>query len=577
MSIIESITAAASRILTRKGGKSSGGKGNGWQPVALDLAEEVPEVGQYAEWMANASSKVTLFAGKRGPDGEIIPAPAGSRPAELVAAIAGGPDGQAQLLSDFAWNLSVTGEAWLIIIPDKDADTFNGDRWEVLSVEEAIPQRGKLKATIDGVDMEIAEYDPDNPPAADEPAYMRVYRPSKRRKQEATSPVRSSIVVLEELRLLNAAVAAVARSRITGRGVLLVPSGTRFPATPGQEQAEDSLLDTFIEVASTAIREPESAAATVPILLEIPGDRINGVKWLDFGVGFDTMLIQLRDEAIRRFAAGVNVPAEQLLGVGGMNHWGAWAVSAEAISTGVEPTVAIPCNALTTEWLQPILDAEGDPEAGEWLVWYDSSGLRTSSNKAAAALEAFKEGLISDEAARREIGFTEADKPSTAPVQPLPEEAPMSLPVDQIQQPPTTQPGVDLAAAAVPLSLPAYGPLVDAVDGLVWAALTSSGHKQRLTSSVPRPARADARELDPAHVHVVHSVGSSEAIDAWRLLDGVWSRVPEVAARHGLDPVTLTAALDKYVRALLVAGQPHVYANVPRLLAQTDLAARVAA
>lgn len=573
MSVIESITAAASRILTRKGGKSSGGKAASWRTVALDLAEEVPEVGAYADWIANASSKVTLYAGKRGPDNNIIPAPDGSRAAELVAAIAGGPDGQAQLLSDFAWNLSVTGEAWLIIIPDEDADTYNGDRWEVLSVEEATPQRGKLKATIDGVEVEIHEYDPDNPPSADEPAYMRVWRPSKRRKQEATSPVRSSIVVLEELRLLNAAVAAVARSRITGRGVLLVPAGTRFPAPPGQEQAEDSLLDTFIEVASTAIREPESAAATVPILLEIPGDLINGVKWLDFGVGFDTMLMQLRDEAIRRFAAGVNVPAEQLLGVGGMNHWGAWAVSAEAISTGVEPTVAIPCNALTTEWLQPILEAEGDPEAAEWLVWYDSSGLRTSSNKAASAIEAFKEGLISDEAARREIGFTEADAPTaTAPVQPQPEEAPVSLPVDQIQQPPATQPGVDLAAAAS-----SWGPLVDAVDGLVWSALTSSGHKQRLTSSVPRPARAEARELDPAHVHVVHSVGSSEAIDAWRLLDGVWCRVPEVAARYGVDAGALTAALDEYVRALLVAGQPHEYANVPRLLAQADLMLRAAA
>lgn len=143
---------------------------------------------------------------------------------------------------------------------------------------------------------------------------------------------------------------------------------------------------------------------------------------------------------------------------------------------------------------------------------------------------------------------------------------------------PANQPGADVVAAdAVTAAAPGYGPLVDAVDGLVWSALTSSGHKQRLTSSVPRPARAEARELDPAYVHVVHSVGSGEAIDAWRLLDGAWCRVPEVAARHGLDAVTLTAALDRYVRALLVAGQPHVYANVPRLLAQADLMLRAAA
>ena len=46
--------------------------------------------------------------------------------------------------------------------------------------------------------------------------------------------MRSSIDLLEELLLLKSAVKAIARSRLTGRGLLLVPKGTRFPTLPTQ-------------------------------------------------------------------------------------------------------------------------------------------------------------------------------------------------------------------------------------------------------------------------------------------------------------------------------------------------------
>ncbi|MFH9016317.1 hypothetical protein ACH4C6_33655 [Streptomyces sp. NPDC017943] len=45
----------------------------------------------------------------------------------------------------------------------------------------------------------------------------------------ADSPV---LELMEELRLLNAAVKAIARSCLTGRGILLVLKGVRFPTRP---------------------------------------------------------------------------------------------------------------------------------------------------------------------------------------------------------------------------------------------------------------------------------------------------------------------------------------------------------
>ncbi len=565
MSAIETITAAATRILTKKKGGGAGGS-SGLGSIAWDLFDTVPEVGTYADWVSNAMSGARLYAGTVQTDGTIEPLPDTSRAAELMKTIAGGMDGQSTLLGDFGTNLAVAGEAWLIIIPNADADSFVEDRWVVLSTEEVKVQRGKIKAVVDGEEVNILEYDPEATEDPEAPVAIRVWKQSPRRREQATSPVIRAITVLEELRLLNAAVAAIARSRITGRGVLLVPAGTRFPGPAGQAGADDSLLDTFIEVASTAIREPESAAATVPIVLEVPGDLIQGVKWLQFTSEFDALALQLRDEAIRRFATGADVPAEVLLGLGDTNHWGAWAITAEALKMGAEPRLALVCQAITQEWLQPLLVAENDPDAADIVVWFDTAALRSSSNKAASAIEAYKQGLISAEAARRELGFTEADAPGTARPAINTTEGD-DLPVNDAQNTPDTQPGVDTVTAAATLA-PA---LVAAVDGIVWSALTAAGDKITRTPACPRPDRGAARDLvAAAAVHTRHPV-ARENIDAWRLLDGAWARVPEIAERYGVDSVQLTAALSDYVCALLITGQSHTHENVTRMLAQAGI------
>jgi hypothetical protein len=580
MSAIATITAAASRLLGGKGKGSANSASNGSATLAWDCFETIPEVGAFSDWVSNAMSGATLFAGYRGPDGEILPAAEGSRAAELVASIAGGPEGQGVMLGDAGTQLCVTGDLWLIVIPAPESDNMADDRWVVLSTEEVTVQRGKLKAVIDGEEIEIPEYDPKAEQDPTAPVYMRIWKPSPRRHSQATSPVIRSLVVLEELRLLNAAVAAIAKSRITGRGILLIPAGTRFPTQPGQDGAEDSLLDTFIEVASTAIREPDSAAATVPIVLEVPGDLISGVKWLQFTSEFDAMALQLRDEAVRRFAAGADIPAEILLGMGDANHWGAWAITAEALRLGAEPRLALICQSLTTQWLQPILASEGEANAAEFLVWYDTSGLRASSNKGASALEAFKLGLISDQAARRELGFTEADAPGAVGSTPDEQQTATTqpeggtLPVDSTQSAPNTGTPNETALAASEAVLDSFtagtdAALAEAVDGLVWSALVVAGRKLTLTPVVPRPNRGTARELAArGSLHTSHPLRSEDDVNAFGLLNDAWVRVPVIAARYGVDSIELTSALHDYVTALLVTGQPHEFDNVPRLLAQ---------
>ena len=590
MGAIQHIVAAARRVLTAGKGRSGDGLSLGDSSLAWDMYEAVPEVGAFADWISNAMSGATLFAGIRSEDGKVVPLPTDHRASQLVSSIAGGPDGQSVLLGEVGTQFCVAGAFWQIIVPGP-GDDRSEDKWLVRSTEEVSAQRGSVKTKVDGAELVIPEFDPEAPLDPEAAAYFQVWKPSGRNHEKPTSPVIRSLVVLEELRLLNAAVAAIARSRITGRGVLLVPAGTRFPTQPGQDGAEDSLLDTFIEVASTAIREPESAAATVPIILEVPGDMISGVKWLQFSSEFDAMALQLRDEAIRRFATGADVPAEILMGLGDASHWGAWAITAEALRSGVEPRLAMYCSALTSQWLRPILDFENEPDADKILVWYDTSALRSSSNKGASALDAYDKGLINGTAARRELGFTEADAPGARPSEETASRATEggTLPVNDTQAPPNagTPSEAAVAASAAVLERPASqsavldsftsgtsAALAEAVDGLVWSALLIAGRKMILTPLVPRPQRASARSLvESASVHTVYGLRDTGDVDTFGLLSGAWVRVPGIAGRYGLDPMALTAALDEYTTGLLLSGQPHDFDHVPRLLARMRMGA----
>ncbi|CAM5478009.1 MULTISPECIES: hypothetical protein [Streptomyces] len=563
------LTAAAARYSVKTANLRKGGTNSGWQEEAWRFFKDVPEVRFAGTWVGNAMSGATLFAGRRAADGTIERAPDNHPAADIVREIAGGPDGQSTLLGDFGPHLVVAGEGWIVVRPTVDkTNTVDGYDWRVLSTREVKQQGGgKLTAEIDGEDVAIPPFNPDAEPDPLAPIAIRVWEPSPDRHIEADSPVRSSLTLLEELQLLNAAVAAVARSRITGRGVLLVPKGTRFPTQPGQgADAEDDLLEVFLDVASTAIREPDSAAATVPIILEVPSEVISDIKWLSFESNFDELALRLRDEAIRRFANGLEVPAEILLGLSDANHWSAWAISAEAVRLGVEPRLAIVCYALTTQWLRPLLEDQAVENPDEWLVWYDTSQLRVQANRAQTALEAYQAGLISAAAARRETGFDESDAPSPGETTPSDTDPGQD---EETQSNVTTLPVGE--TTSIPDTLPASSApriaegLIAAVDVLIWAALATAGERIRNKPACPRSERARAREIRPGEVHTVFPVDTA-MIDAWHLLDGAWVRVPEVADRYGLSPDCLKDALDDYARALIAARMAHNYTETEKVL-----------
>lgn len=571
------ITAAASRYTARKTTKSGPSKGtdSGWQERAWAFYDSTPEVRFAAQWISAAMSSATLYAGYRGDDGKTIEtAPPGSLAAQIVADIAGGPEGQAQLLGRMGPQLIVPGEGWLVVVPSESEDEPL-PAWHVVSVREMHRQGQKMIAEIEGEPVEVPPADPDGTAGDHDPIGIRVWQAHPGRYMDADSPVRASLGLLDELQLLNAAVGAAARSRLLGRGVLLVPKGTKFPGTPVQGDAEDDLIEVFMNVAETAYREPDSAAAAVPIILEVPAEQIAAIKRITFESDYDELAIRLREEAIRRFANGLDTPAEILLGLGDTNHWGAWALKEEAVTLGVQPRLDVVTHALTTQWLRPLLAAEGIKDAHRYLVATDTSNLRVRGNRSQTALDVYQAGGIGGAALRRETGFTEDDAPTPeelaarrAPADNTDDDTedrtgeedtpmddtttPRPLPVDETQSEPNTLP----ASAATPGQAPAG--VVEAADALIRDALATVGRKMLRTPACPRSGRTWARAYEPDALHTVIRV-QADQIDQWSLFKGAWPRLVAVADRHGLDPECLTASLEAYCRDLITSNVPHAF------------------
>lgn len=593
-----------------------------WQAVAWGFWHDTPEVRFAGTWIGNAMGRARLFAGRREDDGSITPLPPTDVASQLVRTIGGGPAGQAQMLTEFGPHLVVAGEGWVVVEPREVLD-----EWHLVSVLE-VHDKNQRGLEVELIDRRIVvpPHDPDNPDEEDPfaPLAIRVWQPSPQRHVEADSPIRSSFVILEELRLLNAAVAAISKSRLTGRGLVFVPQGTKFPSAAGSGGGEDDFTELLMDVAATAYTDPDSAAATVPIIVEVPDQFVGQVQHMTFESDFDALALQLRTECVRRFATGLDTPAEVLLGQGDLNHWGAWAIEDSAIRIAVEPRLVLVCDAFTDQWLRPALEALGqDPaEAGRAVVWYDASDLRPKTNRGQSAIELYDRGEINGQALRRELQFDDADvpskteareqllerlvtaAPSLAPLilpllgielaagQPLPEDggelpdedatpSDVDLPREEDTGPPddVAPPPPDASAVSRPATVASGGTppspslpvtlsdreqaLVEAVDAVIHRALERAG--QRYRSRTNRSQRSALNDVAASAVHCAAAV-PLEAVDELGLLEDAFDRVPGVAVRYELDASVLTASLSDYCRELITAGVEHDRERVPALL-----------
>jgi len=192
---------------------------------------------------------------------------------------------------------------------------------------------------------------------------------------------------------------------------ITVSSAQSAQPDDGGDGRTDPFVDALIESMLTPIRDRDNASAVVPLVATVPDDALDKIKHITFSTPFDGTAMQLREEAIRRLALGLDMPPEVLLGMGGTNHWSAWQIEESTVKTHLEPVLALISDAVTTDFLWPALEALGVQDVERYVVWFDTTPLTLRPNRASEAQALHAAGAITTEALRRESGFGDADAP----------------------------------------------------------------------------------------------------------------------------------------------------------------------
>lgn len=416
------VTAAAQVLsapkLNRRTNRKVTGKGMPWQTSAWGYYDEIGEFSWAVELLATHASKARLVAARDVPgvdepiildgneyevDGETVqPSQLERDAADLIANFAGGTAGQQQLLYRAAVQLIVAAESYIVGRQDDDGNP----RWEAYSNEEIQGANGKWIVNDGTERYELKEED----------VLIRVWRPHPKKRSEPRSSTLPLLPVLAEIKGWTQAIGARQDSRLAGAGVLFIPESASLMSQSSAELAEgeDPFVAELIDSMLTPIHDRDSAAAVVPIVVRVPDDSIDKIKHIRFEVISTVDEAKQRNEAVVRMARSVDVPAEQVTGMGDMNHWGVWAADEATVKGPVATLDSILAHALTVGYLRPGLLEMGHSaeDIAELLTWYDLTALIQRPDLSEQALQVFDRDGIGFSALLRESGFDEADMPT---------------------------------------------------------------------------------------------------------------------------------------------------------------------
>lgn len=375
-----------------------------WQAEAWRLYDITGQLRFVANWVGNSISRCRLYVAEVDEDGE---ATHEVKDNPAVAGLAAGPLGRGpakdESLRLLGINLFVPGEAF--IIAEADGQGEGVDRWFVVSgsqinrlgdeitVKRSQLQGGGTMTYREGVDL-----------------ILRCWTPHPKSTDEPDSPARSSIPDLREIEAIRKREFAELDSRLAGAGMLGLPEGIDFPRAKDDPTGPAGFMAVLQRAMAASLSDRSSAEAMVPIMFTAPAEALDKIKHLTFWTDLSAQLLPLREAAVRSLAQSLDIPPEVMLGLGASNHWSAWAISEEAITTQIVPVLSRIADALTQGYLRAALEEMGlDPD--RWVYEFDTAPLTTRPNRSADALNYHEKGLISDDSAREAGAFGEGDMP----------------------------------------------------------------------------------------------------------------------------------------------------------------------
>lgn len=393
-----SLVASAAPVSLENLGWDSPRARQPWQRELWRLLDIIGELRYSAGWVASHFSRATLKIHDVDENGEIGAETKNSKARKIGAAVLGGPAQRRENMRMAGFNLWLVGEVYVGAI--SGAGPRKKDQWFAISSNDIQRDPGG-RAYIDlgngrhnlrpGVDM-----------------LMRSWTPHPNKASDADSTARSVRLILRELEKLTLFVFAQIDSRLASGGVFIVPAGMSLG--DGTITAKDLMVQ-FVKTASEALKGEGTAGGIVPVVLEVPNDTVDKVKHVTFSSTLSEQAMKLREEAVKRLANNLDIPAEELTGMGDTNHWSSYQIGPDAVKKHIEPLLARLCLALQRGWVEPALEAAGlNPD--KFHIWYDTTPLVVRPQRFQEALELWREGRLSAKALLEAAGFYVGDGPT---------------------------------------------------------------------------------------------------------------------------------------------------------------------
>lgn len=547
-----------------------------WQTEAWYYYDAIGELRAPLMWIANAVSQADIHATELDQDTGKPTGPTEDARAQAAAAMAlGGASQRSGLLRLLALCWQVPGEAWIVVRPGK---TGKPDDWKILSGDR-VKAKGDVWQYTDPFTGEIITLGPRD-------RLIRVWSPHPHDQARADSAVRPGLPICREIEKASQSIAARLDSRLAMNGVWLVPEEIDFPRGD-HDTTGAAIMDLFLSVAERGIAEPGQAAAAVPIVLTVPGEQIAQAVYQDFASAFDAAVVELRQDALTRLAATLDMPRDVAEGrQGEANHWSAWQVEESTYKIFIEPLLKSLGDAVTEYWFRPALRAMGmtREQADTFELGWDTTAIVARPDDRETLESLYEKVLISDEYFLTENGVPIDAMPnqdertrrvleklvSVAPTlladpavaQALDlgiEVAPVATGVDaevtsggELEAPepePTPnalpgRPGTEPEAEDVPEGL------VAAAELIVYDALSRAGGRLLTNQN-----RGQFKSTPRHELHTVIPSGDLERTEA--LLNDSFQFTDRVADTFGWDRGQLLATLAIYTKYLLRNGEPH--------------------
>lgn len=442
------LTAAAVQIKMNDKGEAALFKSrrqsasSAWQKEAWEYYDAIGEIKYAFNLVASVVSRIRLYAASVDDPAEapvtidkskIIDERLASAAARALDRLDSAYGGQAGLLRDAALNLQVTGECYLVQVPERIGSGLP-ESWDIRSTDELqIDQKGnyiinpRREVSSGGSMMSAGNIEAIRLPSS---AFIgRIWKSHPRYSQEADSSLRGLLDLCAELLLLNRTFRATARSRLNA-GALYLPDGLSVAASPeadypydedgvyneqyNPEEAADDFEDQLIDAMTTPIKDEDSASAVVPLIIRGPADLGDKIKQFKFERSFDPALAQRADRVLERIMQGLDVPKDIVTGLANVKYSNATQIDESLYKAHIEPLMLLIADALTIVYLRPYLISLGysESEVNRIVIWYDPSQVTTRNDRAADADAGFGNLAISYDTWRRAHGFSDNDAPS---------------------------------------------------------------------------------------------------------------------------------------------------------------------